>query len=298
MTDGSSSRTAVSVLGLGALGSALARALLTAGQPTTVWNRTDGRADDLVTSGASRAPTAAAAIAATEIVVIAVADEEAVRDVLGSAAGGLAGRVLVNLASGTPEQARSLADWATAQGAGYLDGAAMSGVRLIGGPDALFLYGGSAEAFAAAESTVGAFGRAAYLGADPGTASLYDTALLGVNMSLLSGFYHALALVGSAGVDATEFADVATGYLPFALGLLADHARQAAQGRYPADEGTLEVLAAAVDHLVATSARAGVRTDVPDGIRALIERGVAGGHGDHGPASLVEAIKAPAGVAR
>jgi 3-hydroxyisobutyrate dehydrogenase-like beta-hydroxyacid dehydrogenase len=292
------SHPAVSVLGLGALGAALVRALLATGQPTTVWNRTAGRADELVAEGASPAPTAAAAIAAGEIVVIAVADEAAVRDVLGSATGALAGRVLVNLTSGTPEQARGLADWTTAQGASYLDGAAMSGVRLVGRPDALFLYGGSADAFAAAERTVGAFGRAAYLGADPGIASLYDTALLGVNMSLLTGFYHALALVGSAGVEATEFADVATGYLPFALGLLTDHARQVAQGHYPPDEGTLEVLAAAVDHIVHTSAGAGLRTDVPDGIRALIERGIADGHRGDGPASLVEAIRAPAGVAR
>lgn len=292
------SHTPVSVLGLGALGSALARALLAAGQPTTVWNRTEGRADDLVALGASRAQTAAAAIAATEIVVVAVVDEDAVRAVLGSAAGELAGRVLVNLTSGTPEQARGLAEWASAEGAGYLDGAAMSGVRLVGGSEALFLYGGSAESFAAAESTLSAFGRVAYLGADPGIASLYDTALLGVNMALLTGFYHAVALVGSAGVDAPDFAAVATGYLPFALGLLTDHARQAGQGHYPPDEGTLEVLDAAVDHLVATSARAGLRTDVPDGVRALIQRGIAEGHGQHGPAGLIEVIKVPAGVAR
>jgi hypothetical protein len=112
-----------------------------------------------------------------------------------------------------------------------------------------------------------------------------------VNMALLTGFYHAVALVGSAGVDAPEFAAVATGYLPFALGLLADHARQAAQGHYPPDEGTLEVLAAAVDHLVATSALAGVRTDVPDSIWALVQRGITDGHGEHGLASLVEVIR-------
>lgn len=284
------SRIPVSVLGLGALGSALARASLAAGRPTTVWNRTDGRADPLVALGASQAATASAAIAGTEIVVVAVADEAAVRAVLGSAAGDLAGRVLVNLTSGTPEQARGLAEWVGAQGAGYLDGAAMSGVRLVGRDEALFLYSGSAESFAAAETTLSAFGRATHLGADPGIASLYDTALLGVNLGLLTAFYHALALVGAAGVDPEEFAAVATGYLPFAGGLLPGHARQAVQGQYPPDEGTLEVLAAAVDHIVATSARAGVRTDVPEAIRALIARGIVEGHGEHGPASLVEAL--------
>jgi hypothetical protein len=61
-------------------------------------------------------------------------------------------------------------------------------------------------------------------------------------------------------------------------------------GRAAADEGTLEVLAAAVDHLVVTSVQAGIGTDVPDGVRA-IGRGIAAGHGHDGPASLVEAIR-------
>jgi 3-hydroxyisobutyrate dehydrogenase-like beta-hydroxyacid dehydrogenase len=288
----------VAVLGLGALGTALARALRAAGHPTTVWNRTPGRDDELVARGAARAGTAAEAIAAARVVVVAVASEDAVRAVLEPVAAGLAGRVLVNLTSCTPEQARELARWADQHGVHHLDGAAMSGVGLIGRPEAVFLYSGPAEAFAAAEGTLAGLGRAGYLGADPGAASLYDTALLGLNMSVLSGFYHALALVRSTGGDGAEFAAVATDYLPFVQGLLTGHARQVEEGRYPADEGTLEVLAAAVDHLVVTSHRAGIGTGVPDGLRALIERGLGTGHGQDGPASLVDAIATPVGVIR
>lgn len=52
---------AVTVLGLGAMGSALAAATLAAatlaaGHPTTVWNRTPGHAEALAAAGA-RAPT-------------------------------------------------------------------------------------------------------------------------------------------------------------------------------------------------------------------------------------------------
>jgi 3-hydroxyisobutyrate dehydrogenase-like beta-hydroxyacid dehydrogenase len=292
------SESTVSVLGLGALGSALTRALVAAGRTVTVWNRTGSRADGLVAAGAARAPSPASAVRAADIVVVAVGDTDAVRAVLEPVADDLARRVVVTLTSGTPEQARDLAEWAGRHGAGYLDGAAMSGVRLIGGPDALFLYSGAPAAFTAAGPVLEAFGRAEYLGADPGIASLYDTALLGVNMSVLSGFAHALALVGSAGVAPTDFAAVATGYLPFVLGLLADYARQTEEGRYPADEGTLEVLAAAVDHLVTTSARAGVRTEVPDALRALIDRAIAAGHGQDGPAALIHGVTALAGSAR
>lgn len=48
----------VSVLGLGAMGNALAAALVKAGHATTVWNRSAGKADNLVAQGAQAAATA------------------------------------------------------------------------------------------------------------------------------------------------------------------------------------------------------------------------------------------------
>jgi phosphoglycerate dehydrogenase-like enzyme len=47
----------VTVLGLGAMGSALAGAFLAAGRPVTVWNRTQGKAGELVARGATEATT-------------------------------------------------------------------------------------------------------------------------------------------------------------------------------------------------------------------------------------------------
>jgi 3-hydroxyisobutyrate dehydrogenase-like beta-hydroxyacid dehydrogenase len=166
----------------------------------------------------------------------------------------------------------------------------MSGTRPVGRPEALFLYSGAADSFATARPVLDSLGRATYLGAEPGTASLYDIALLGVNLGLLAGFYHAAALLGRAGVPATAVAEVVTDYLPFAVGLLGDHARQADRGHFPPDEGTLAGLAAAVDHLVATSTDLGISTGVPDGARALLARGIAAGHGADGLPSLVGVI--------
>lgn len=49
--------SAVSVIGLGAMGSALAAAFLNRGLAPTVWNRSAGKADALVAKGAVRAST-------------------------------------------------------------------------------------------------------------------------------------------------------------------------------------------------------------------------------------------------
>ena len=287
-------RRPVSVLGLGALGRALATAFLQRGHPTTVWNRTPGRADDLAAAGALPASTATDAVGASDVVVIAVPTYDIVRRVLDPAGQALEGRVVVNLTSGTPDAGRELAGWLDHRGVGYVDGAAMSGTRLVGRPEALFLYGGAPDAFEAAEPVLTALGAARYLGADPGAVSLFDTALLSMNMGVLSGFHHGTALVGAAGVDASAFASVALGYLPFVTGLLDDHARQIDEGRYAGDDGTLTVLAAAMEHVVSTSRHLGVRTEVPDAIGRLLAAGIAAGHGDDGVASLADSMRTAA----
>ena len=281
---------AVSVLGTGMLGTVLTQALLRAGHRVTVWNRTAVKADALVASGATRAPTPAEAVAASPIVIASVSTYDDVHALLTPEVDRLAERTLVNLSSGTPEQARTLSAWAAERDVRYLDGAAMSGTRLVGQPEALFLYSGDADAYAAHRATLAALGRAVHLGADPGAASVYDTALLAMNMGVLSGFYQAIALVNAVGVDTPTFAAVALDYLPFATGLLAGHAHQIDRRRYPGDDGTLEVYAAAMRHVVATGRRHGIDVELPATITGLLERGVAAGHGDDGLARLADVI--------
>lgn len=282
--------SAVSLLGTGMLGTALVRALLQAGHRVTVWNRTAGKADALVASGATQVFTPAEAVAASPMVIATVSTYDDVHAVVAREVDGLAGRTLVNLSSGTPEQARTLSAWAAERGVRYLDGAAMSGTRLVGQPEALFLYSGDPDAYAAHEATLAMLGRAVHLGADPGAASVYDTALLAMNMGLLTGFYQAIALARAAGVDAPTFAAVAVDYLPFVAGLLSGHARQIDQRRYPGDDGTLSVYAAAMGHVVDTGRRHGIDVEVPATISALLERGVAAGHGDDGLARLADVV--------
>lgn len=277
----------VAVLGTGALGTAVARALAAAGHPTTAWNRTPDRLATLVDADPAVRPatTVAGAVADADVVLLVVSDADAAHAVLDAAGRALDGRTVVTLTSTTPEATRTLGERV---GPRYLDGAAMSGTRLVGDPRALFLYSGGSATFAAAQPTLRALGEARHVGEDPGAASLWDTALLGVGLGLLVGFHQAVALVGG---PAARAAEVVTGSLPFVTGLLAEHAAQIDSGRYPADDGSLAVYAAALDHLIATAAARGVATDVPTALRAVVERGVAAGRGDEGLAAVIEALR-------
>lgn len=172
-------RTPVTILGLGDMGRALTEALLANGHPTTVWNRSPEKADPLVAKGAVRADTPAAAVAASPLVVACLLDHASVHDVLDPVAGSLAGRDLVNLTTGTPDQARELSGWATGHGAaGFVDGGIMATPSMIGGPHAFVLYSGSRAAFDRHEADLAVFGGATHVDTDPGLAALYDLSLL------------------------------------------------------------------------------------------------------------------------
>lgn len=116
---------AVSVLGLGNMGSALARAFLARGHHVTVWNRTANRVEPLRGAGAAVAPTARAAVEASPLVVVCMMRYLDIEEHLGTvdASSALQGRTLVNLMLGTAAEARSMEAWAQGRGAAYLDGA-------------------------------------------------------------------------------------------------------------------------------------------------------------------------------
>ena len=203
----------VTLLGLGAMGTALARAWLAAGHPTTVWNRTPARAAALAAEGARTAGTAAAAVAAGPLVVVCLLDDVSVGEVLAGA--DLAGKDVVNLTTSTPAQARDRAAWAEERGARYLDGGIMAVPPMIGVPEAggYVLYSGPRDLFDDHRATLAVPAGATYAGADPGFAALQDVALLSAMYGMFAGVTHAFALVRREDVDPAEFAGLLTGWL-------------------------------------------------------------------------------------
>ncbi|MEV4293020.1 NAD(P)-binding domain-containing protein [Nonomuraea bangladeshensis] len=287
-------RRSVTVVGLGLMGSALAGALLDHGHPTTVWNRSAHKARPLVDRGARLAATPREAIEASRLIVACVLDYEALRAVLEPVAGSLSGRVLVNLTSGSPEQAHEFAAWAGSHGADYLDGAIMTTPPGVGSPEMMFLYSGPDLVFEAHRSTLAALGDPLHLGADPGLASLYDAALLGLMWSTMTGWLHGAAVVGAEKTPAAVFTPVAIRWLTAVAGFLSAYAPQVDAGRYPGDDATVDVQIAAIDHLLHAAQARRVDNALPELLKSLMERAKAAGHGSDSYASLIEVLREPA----
>ncbi len=203
---GSNEGTEVTVLGLGEMGRALAAALVDEGHATTVWNRSPGKAAALADRGAAVANTIEEAVIASPLLVACLLDHGSVHEVLDPLGDRLRGRALINVTTASPQQAQELASWAADNGVDYLDGGIMAVPDMIGQPVASILYSGSPAVFEEHEALLDLWGQSSYLGPDPGTASLYDLAILAGMYMLFAGFFHGAAMVGSEGGSATDFA--------------------------------------------------------------------------------------------
>ncbi|MEU6987138.1 NAD(P)-binding domain-containing protein [Streptomyces sp. NPDC046324] len=283
----------VSVLGLGAMGSALAGALVKAGYATTVWNRSPGKADGLVAQGAEAAGTAGEAVGAGRVVIACLLDHASVHEVLGPLAHELSGRTLVNVTTTTPEQSRELAAWAADAGIAYLDGGIMAVPSMIGQPGSSILYSGSAEVFAQHKPLLDLWGTSTYFGEDAGLASLYDLALLAGMYVMFAGFVHGAAMVAPAGVTASEFASRAAPWLSAMTGGFQGFAEVIDGGDYTV-EGQQSLEFSDLGDILTASSDQGIGTEVIGMVQNLIQRQIDAGHGAEGFARIIESIKNPA----
>lgn len=284
----------VAVLGLGPMGAALARALLAAGVPTTVWNRTADRAYALAGEGAAVAAAPEAAVAAAPLVVVCLRDHPAAREVLGGVdPSSFAGRTVVHLSSATPQVARETAAWAAAREVPYLSGAILVPTPLVGDPEALFLYAGDRALFDRHRDQLRLLGgRADHLGADPGLASLYDVAMLEVFFAGMTSFLHSAAMATAQGVDAKTFLPYARDVLRVLDHSLGGLAEDVDAGTYPGTEDNLAMELTALDHIVDTGAEVGVDGRLPRLLRDVAAAAVARGHGGDGFSRVVDVLRA------
>jgi 3-hydroxyisobutyrate dehydrogenase-like beta-hydroxyacid dehydrogenase len=199
----------VGFIGLGSQGAAMARRIIGAGYPTTLWARRPGTLEPFAGTGARPAGSPAELAAASDLVCVCVRDDADVEAVVDAVLGGLAaGGVIAVHSTVHPDTCRRLAERAQASGVGLID-APVSG----GGPAAeagrlLVMVGGDDETVQRCRPVFASYGDPVVhlgpVGAGQVTKLLNNaafTAHLGVAASLL-------ALGQSLGVDQLRLADV------------------------------------------------------------------------------------------
>lgn len=290
-TRNSTQPTDVTVLGLGAMGSALAAALLGSGRSVTAWNRTPGRATALVDRGADEAGSVRDAVLASPVVIACLLKHSSVTETLGPLADDLRGRTLVNVTTTTPSEARELASWAAEHGIDYLDGAIMAVPSMIGSRAGQIFYSGSRAAYDALLPTLDVWATSEYHGADAGRASLVDLAMLSGMYQMFAGFFHGAAMAGAMGMSATDFAARQAPFLAAMTEELAGYAKVIDGGDYTvAGQQSLDF--SDLTHIVRASEEERVDPTPIATVQALIDAQVAAGHGSEGFARVYESLRA------
>ena len=271
--------TEIACVGLGLMGSALARAMLAAGNSTTVWNRSPGKAEALVSLGAEVARTFAEAVAASPVVLICIDNYASTRALLETAglADHLVGRTIVNLTTGTPREAEELSAWVNAQGARYLDGAILCGPKEIGTKGGEILVSGDALAWQAAGPLLTCLaGKVRHVGQGVGDAAALDLAWLTMSYVQFIGVAHAARICGAQGIDLQAFIDLfpAEPAPADADAYTRKLARIIKDADYDHPTATLQVWGEALARIQMQARDAGIPSDIPDFIAGYFRRAV------------------------
>lgn len=208
----------VAVLGLGHMGTPMARRLVDAGHPVTVWNRTAGRADAVV--GATVADTPAAAVDGAGVVITMLTDGAAVESVLfgesGAAAALADGSTLVEMSTIGPAALAAITR-RLPPGVAIVDAPVTGSTGAAAAGTLTILAGGPDEAVTRVEPVLAALGTVRRCGG-PGSGAALKLVLNTALVTALTSLADVLAVAEALGVDrAPALEMLATGPLGIAV---------------------------------------------------------------------------------
>ena len=278
----------ISILGLGLMGSALARALQQAGHKITVWNRSPENMELFVDEGAAGASNVASAVTASPAILVCVDDYTVTQSFLDAdnVAPHLSGRTLIQLSTGTPREALEAASWFNERGVAYIDGAILASPTNIG-EDALILFAGPEAAFRSVEQLLKCLGgNLRYLGENVRAPAALDLAWLCVRFGMILGAVHGVNICESENVGADVYATL------FPKG---DRARMVSEvidaETYNNPSATVRVWQAVLQRLQEQAQLAGINKEFPEFGAGIVERAMTTGYGDEDVAALIKVLR-------
>jgi len=202
----------IGFIGLGLMGQPMARRLLEAGYPLTVWNRTAEKAMDLLAAGASWSTSPKAVAQASDVVITMVTDSAASEEVSCGAGGVLEGAhpglILIDMSSIAPEMSRSIAERAKSSGVPMLDAPVTGNPKVASDGKLGIMVGGPKETFDACLPIFEKLGvKVVYVGGNGmgTTLKLVNNLIMGVAIEAVA---EALVLATKAGIDPRKVIEI------------------------------------------------------------------------------------------
>jgi len=278
---------------MGTMGSAMSANLRKAGFEVTVWNRTPGRAADVVALGAVEAATAADAARDATVVLTCVSDTPDVEAVLFGAGGvveGLAaGSLVIDVSTISPGATRAFAARLRERGIGFVDAPVSGGSEGARKATLTIFVGGEPADVERARPVLAAMGTTITHFGPAGAGQ----AVKAVNQVMIAGVYLAVAegmvLAMKAGLDPVATAQALGGGVAGSW-ILANRSGKMIANDYPLGFRTALHLK---DLGIAMELGKETGTVMPlAGLAAQLEAGlVARGYGDEDMSNLARAIR-------
>ncbi len=282
----------VSIVGLGSMGTAQARALLARGVKVTVWNRTASRASELVASGASPAESPAAAVAASPLVVMCVLDYDAANAILSEPGvlAALAGKTLVQLSTGSLAQVYAQQKAVHAAGGSFIAGGIMAYPRSIGRPSCIILYAGDATYAAHRDTLACLAGSSQYLGEDPAAAVGAYFALSSYMIGALGLFFETAGIARHYGISIDQYYLLARLVTDEVVEGLKDGAHRVGAQQFDGKLASIDLTIAGMSEVCRTFRETGMPAKMTEALVDVLQMPSADGHGDKDISYLTEAV--------
>ena len=205
----------IAVLGTGVMGAPIARNLVAAGFPVTVWNRTRGRAEALAADGAQLAPTPRAAAASAGIVLTMLADGAAAADTIdgpeGAAHALAPGSIWIQMGTVGVDWTERLAQIAKAHALTFVDAPVSGSTGPAEQGELVVLASGPENARSRVRPVFDAIGRQTYWLGRAGNGTSMKVVLNNWLAASTEALAQTLALSDALGLDPSEFAEVFAG---------------------------------------------------------------------------------------
>jgi 3-hydroxyisobutyrate dehydrogenase len=281
-------------IGAGLMGKPMSLRLLAAGYALTVWNRSRDKLAPLTAKGAHAADSPAAVARAADIVMLCVTDQHAAEEVLfgaeGVAAGGTAGKLVVDFSSIAPAAARAFAERLEREcGMGLVDAPVSGGTVGAEQGTLAIMAGGRPEHIERARPVVAhlaqRFTRMGDAGAGQVT-KLCNQVIVGCLFPVIA---EAVRLAEAAGVDANALPQALKGGFADSLPLQVFGARMAAR-QFAPPLGAVSIMLKDLENAAAVAQDARVPLPMARTAAELYRLLVAQGRGEQEPSVLVDLL--------
>ncbi len=282
----------VSVIGLGVMGSELARVLIEQGYEVTVWNRTPEKAAPHVEAGARLARSAADAVAASDATITCVRTHSDSRALLEADPSVLSGKTVIELSTGDAGEAQALLDWLRAQGANCLIGMIAVFPKDIGQADSAIVAVGDENAWQACQGILKTLaGKSAYIGDNPKALAAIYASLVLPRQGFMFGMIYGALICEKAGVSMAAYVE----QLPLTIKVVHDYydlfAATVPSGDFADPPASMGVYHAAFQDVLNTCRDLGAPDDLPRLLHGLLERGIDAGLADQQITALTNVLR-------